>query len=271
MPSRQSRFLSCSLLVLLFVPATANPQATPPAPGVSEGQKIGTIIKTAVSTAAPGISGILSVLDTIWSNLTKPNQDKATKAEVKTAAQSPAVQNAAKQPQVNAQVAIQPISKVSDELAVIGRFLGPSVTATQYLIVIKTKSTEGTIDWVGISNAWELAKTQIGNLKSVADSDLNKVRDAYLRDRLTQIRNANDTTVVSITQEVTQKNLPDLKTDLATLLSTLANMTAVAGYELAELQADIGDLASWAKGSGAGEPSVPERGAYKAFLDANVH
>jgi len=263
------------LLLLIVAPDTASPQAAPPpAPGVSEGQKIGTIIKTAISTAAPGISSILSLVDTIFANRSNTNSNKATLPELQAAAKTAPVQTAAKEtvqkPTVAAQQAIQPIGKVSDELAVIGRFLSPSVTATQYLIVIKTKMTEKTTDWVGITNTWELAKTQIGKLKAVPDADLNKVRDAYLRLKLTDIRDANDTTVISISQEVTQKNLSDLKSDLPTLMLTLANMTAVAGYELAELQADIGDLAVWAKGAAAGSASIPKRAPYKNFLDANV-
>src|SRR5271163_4012165 len=130
--------LACIVALLIAIPSAEGRQATttPPAPGVSEGQKIGTIIKTAVTTAAPGISGFLSLLDTIWTGLGKSATDKVSKTTVTQEANKPAVVTAAKQPQVSAQQAIQPIGKVSDELAVIGRFLGPSVVATQYLIVV---------------------------------------------------------------------------------------------------------------------------------------
>ncbi len=264
MLSRKSQTIICSLFLLILVPVAATPQAPPP--GVSTGQKIGTIIKDAITTVAPGVS---SILDLIWSHLSKPSDTTAKKTDLQQAAQVSDTQ-AKQQAVAAAQKQLQPVSNVSDELSVIGRFLGPSVLATQDLIVMKTKAAEGTIDWVSIGNNWDLATKQIANLKSVPDSDLTKVRDAYLRDRLTKIRNANDTTVVSITQEVSQKNLADLRADLLTLLSTLADMTAVAGYEFAELQADISDLAAWAKGTGAGAPAIPKWDTYKKFLDTNV-
>jgi isoleucyl-tRNA synthetase len=267
MRANRSRMLCFVFFVSLFFTSAVG-QAQAPAPGVSEGQKIGTIIKTAISTAAPGIS---SILDLIWGHLGDPTKTSAKKTDLQTAANNPQAQDAAKkQTQAAAQQAIQPISKVSDELAVINRFLGPSVTATGYLIVMRTKLADSNQDWTAIGNQWELAKTQINNLKSVSDSDLNKVRDAYLRLKLTAIRNANDTTVVAIGQEVSQKNADNLKTDSATLLATLADMTAVAGYELAELQADIGDLATWAKG-GAGGATTPDRAMFEKFLGDNVH
>jgi hypothetical protein len=272
MLSIRSKLLVCSFLVVLIVPVTAHTQApATPAPGVAIGQKIGTIVKTAVSTASPGISGLLSLLDSIWTSLGKSSSDKVSATDAKAAASTkPAVAAAVKAPAIAAQQAIQPIGKVSDEIGVVARFLGPSVKATQNLIVIQTISSEANPDWTEIGNNWDLAKIQVGNLKSVSDTDLDKIRDAYLRLRLAQIRDSNDTTVVSIGQDVSQKNLPNLKAHLAILVATLADMTAVAGYELAELQADIADLANWAKGSGGGISS-PDWSTYRLFLDANVH
>lgn len=267
--STNSRQLCCLLLTVLLSGMFSQGQ-TPgtPAPGVDTGQKIGTIIKTAISTAAPGVS---SILDLIWSHLSNPSSDKAKKTDLQKAATNQSTTDSIKQKTVaNAQVQLQPISKLSDELAVINRFLAPSVTATQNLIVIRTKMVEQTTDWQTIQNQFDLAKVQINNLKSVSDTDLDKVRDAYLRMKLSQIRGSNDTTVISINQEITQHNLDGLKADLPVLLSTLADMTAVAGYEIAELQSDISDLAAWAKGTGAGSPSTPDQEAYTKFLNAQV-
>lgn len=254
------------LLLILVVPLRS--QAPAPVPGVSEGQKIGTIIKTAITTAAPGISSFMSIFDTVLSAIGK---NKASKDDVTTAATKPAVQAAAKQPQVNAQQAILPISKVSDELGVINKFLNPSVTASQYLIIVRTKMGESPTDWTEIGNKWALAKIQIGNLKSIPDTDLTKIRDAYLSLKLGQMRSANDTVVVQIQQEVDQKNLAGLKEDVSAMLSLLANMTAVAGFELAELQADIGDLVTWAKGGAGGGATTPARKQYVEFLNTNLH
>jgi len=241
-----------SLLVLTAIAsslARSEPQTTAPAPGVVTGQKIGNVIKTAITTAVPALS---TLLDLIWSHSSKANSDSAKKTELQDSAKKPDTQVEANQKIIGPiQEKLQPIGQVADELAVIEQFLDPCVTATGYLIGMQTKAKEQTTDWQEIGNKWELAKAQLGRLKSVSASDLRKVRDKYLAFRLGQIQKANDTTVMAITQEVTQKNLPDLKTDLAILLATLADMTAISGYEFSELEADISDLAIWAKGDGA--------------------
>jgi len=272
MTSYLSRFLVClplsiTLLLGTLTRAQTNSTTQQPLPGVSEGQKIGTIIKTAITTAAPAIP---SILDTLFGFLNKPKPtDKATKEELQTAANN-------NQKTLNSktvagtQKAIQPIQQVSDELEQIARFLEPSTTATQFLIVMKTKTTGTPPDWKTIENAWEVANKQINQLKSVSDSDLNKIRDLYLRDKFRQMRNANDLTVIIVNQEVTQKNLDGLKSDLPTLLGILANSTAMAGYEINELQAEIADLALWAKGGQGSSASVPKRELYINFLDANL-
>jgi hypothetical protein len=268
-----SRFFLASFLVVvvaLGAPARSQQPAQPaaPAPGVSTGQKIGNIIKAAISTAAPAAT---SVLETIWNFLKKPTDSSASKTDLKAAAQNPQAQKTvAQQSQAAAQQQLQPISQVSSELGVINEFLSPSVNATQQLIVAKTKMTEATPDWQAIGNAWALAKIQIAKVKAIPDADLNKVRDAYLNLKLGEIRSANDTSVVSIDQDISQKNLDGLKTDVTALLSVLSNMTAVAGYELSELQADITDLATWAKGGAGGLNTRPAQQAYIQFLDANL-
>ncbi|MGB7435367.1 MAG: hypothetical protein WBR26_15670 [Candidatus Acidiferrum sp.] len=266
---RSRAFIGCFLILFLSLVAPANSQApATAAPGVATGQKIGTIIKTAISTAAPAVS---SVLDLIWSFLKKPTATNASKPDLQTAAQNPQAQKTVQQQtSAAAQQKIQPISQVSSELGVINEFLSPSVNATQQLIVVKTKMSEATTDWVAIGNAWALAKVQIGKVKSIPDADLTKVRDAYLSLKLGDIRGANDTSVVSIDQDISQKNLESLKTDVSSLLSVLANMTAVAGYEFAELQADIGDLAKWAQGAAGGGNTKPEQASYISFLNANL-
>jgi hypothetical protein len=246
--------------------AAATTPAPTPAPGVAEGQKIGNIVKSAITTAAPGLS---SLLDLIWGALKKPDTDKATKADLKTA--STQVQTKATTDAVAAaQEKVQDVTKISDEIGVITKFLNPAVTVSPYLTIIRTKASESTPDWQGIQNAWEIAKGQIDLLKAIPDSDLAKVRDPYLRDRLRAMRDANGTTAISVGQEVAQKNINDLKTDLPILLNIYAAMTGIAGFELAELQAEIIDLANWAKGHMGASDAAPDQRAYMKLIDNSV-
>jgi hypothetical protein len=255
------------LVCIITVGTRAHQSAAPtPAPGVAEGQKIGTIIKSAITTAAPGIS---SILDLVWSHLSKPTADKATKTELQTAAKA-TPDSVEEKTQAAIQTKIQPVGQVADELAVIAKFLGPTSKATQYLIVMRTKAADQSTDWKVIGNAWEVSKAQIASLKSVSDSDLGKVRDPYLRAKLAEMRDANDTSVILISQEVSQKNLPDLKSDLPALLSILANMTGMAGYEIAELQAEITDLSKWAHGAMDSSDTLPKQQLYIDFLEENL-
>jgi hypothetical protein len=248
-------------LVLVFLASPAMFAAD--TPGVATGEKIGNIVKAAVSTALPGLSGIL---DLIWSKSGKQPGDAAKKTDLDKTAADKAVKDEIMKA---IQGKLQPVSKVADELGVVQRFLDPCVTATQELVTIRVKMKDQTPDWQAIANGWQLAKIQINNLKGVSDADLNKIRDLYLRARLTQIRKSNDSTVVSIDQAVTQKNLDNLRADLPVLLTTLADMSAVAGYEFAELQADLTDLAQWAKGA-AGGATAPKHDVHKRFLDSNL-
>lgn len=260
-PSAMTKNLTISSLIVVFVGVHSASAAQAPAPGVAAGERIGNVVRTAISTAAPGLG---SLLDLIWGRLGNPNANKATKAELKTAGDPVSTQI-----KVSAQQAITPLGRVADELAVIVQYLDPTVTASQNLIVMRTKAADAVPDWVAIANQWELAKIQIAKLKAVPDADVRRIRDLYLRDRLSQIRNANDTVVVAISQDITNRNVDNLKGDVPVLLSTLANMTAVAGYEFAELQADIKDLSDWARGAAGGRGQAANS-AFKGFLDAHA-
>src|SRR5574338_1349138 len=94
MHSSKGMVFSSLVVAFLAISSNGRPQATnTPAPGVETGQKIGTIIKTAISTAAPGLEQILNL---IWSHSTDSNKDKATKADLQQAAKASDVQNTAK-------------------------------------------------------------------------------------------------------------------------------------------------------------------------------
>lgn len=120
--------LACFLLAFSMHVAIAAPQAasSTPAPGVATGQKIGNIIKTAISTVAPGIS---QIADIFWKGRANPGTDntKKTEAQQKTdieqGAQKPDVQKQAQdQFVVAAQQKIQPVGEVAAELGVLTLF-----------------------------------------------------------------------------------------------------------------------------------------------------
>jgi len=272
--TKTSLVLACFILAF-SIPLASAPQAgsSTPAPGVATGEKIGNVIKAAITTAVPGVS---SILDLIWSKRANPVADKEKKTEAQqksdlsAGAQNPDVQKKVQADFVAAaQQRIQPIGKVSAELAVLNRFLEPSVEASGRLIAIRTQLKDSPVPWSDVKTNFELAKQQLQKLKTVSDTDLNSIRDLYLRDKLKHIRDANDAPTLLIDSDITAKNAEGLGGDAAALANTLADMTAMAGYELADLQSDITELANWAKGTGGGAVPADQK-AYKGFLDEHV-
>jgi hypothetical protein len=234
------------------------------------GQKIGTIVKTAISTAVPAVG---SILDLIWAKTGKSNDDKVKKTELKTAAADDATSKQIQQQfAAMAQAKIAPVKHVADEIGIINSFLEPTVLASQHVIVMQTALKNSSPDWNLITIKWGLAKTQIGKTKAVTDAQINQISDIYLRDKLKQIRDTNDSNVQVIESEIAQKNISDLKGDLGLLSTTLGNMAAIAGYEFADLQGDINFLANWAKGTGAGGEDKPtdQSQIFKTVLDTNL-
>lgn len=267
--------LACFEVAFSIPLVNATPQAasSTPAPGIATGQKIGNIIKTAISTVAPGIS---QIADIFWKGRTNPGTDNTKKTE----AQQQADLNAgAKKPEVQKQVQdqfvvaaqqkIQPVGEVAAELGVLNLFLEPSVNASQYVIVIRTQLKQSPIPWPSIKTNFDLVKGQLQKVKGVQDNDLNKIRDLYLRDRLKHIKDANDAPTTLVDSDITAQDKDSLAIDIVGLSTTLGDMTAMAGYELADLQGDITELANWAKGTGGTD--VPRKqDKFKAFLDKNV-
>jgi hypothetical protein len=125
------------------------------------------------------------------------------------------------------------------------------------------------VPWSSVKTTFELAKQQLQKVKAVSDNDLNSIRDLYLRDKLKHIRDANDAPSTLIDSDISGKDTTALAVDVAALSTTLSDMTAMAGYELADLESDITDLANWAKGTG-GRPAPKKQGVYKQFLDEHV-
>jgi hypothetical protein len=238
---------------------------------VQADQTLSGLVKTAVSKAMPLLG---TVLNLIWGNSSKPNSQSASKSDLQQAAQKPQTQQQFETTiKANLQTQLQPVGQVAAELGVINTFLDPSVQTLQQVIVIRTKLREkrqGAPDWVTIKNAWQLATIQMGKLSSIPDADLAKVRDAYLRIKLQGIRNANSTTVVSVGQDIANQSASDLLSDITTMQTTLSDMTAVSGYEFAELQADIQSLSDWARGAAAGQQRPRKQGPYIQFMDAYV-
>lgn len=258
---------SCTVAILLLGSVHSSAQNTPsPAPGVATGEKIGNTIKSAITTALPGLSSLVELL---FSHSSKPQAQSASKSDLKQAADSADAQKQYKQVfEAAVQQKLQPLGRVADEIDVLNRFLEPTITASSYLIQIRTLAGEPAekVSWTAIEDAWEHVSRQLQKLSAIPDSDIAKVRDAYLSLKLKQIKGSYDNAGLSVGQDVKHQNSRKLLTDANTQLSILDDIAAASGYEFAELQADLQDLAAWSKGAG-GSAALPKQSAYVAILD----
>lgn len=262
-----------SILCLLIVPnrgITLAQTSSSPAPSTpSTGQRIGTIIKDAISTAFPGVSGIGGLIDAIWSH--KPNKDdKVTKPQLQTATTN-AQDELKKQIVAQAQQKLMPLSQVAEELQAVSLFGVPTTTASQDIIKmsdrIKSTKTLTEDDWTQERADWEEAK---GELATVKNADASKISDLWLRDKLTKIQQANITYVARIDIELKAKtpNAERVAALLDQLFPTLQDISAAVGYEVSNMQADIKSLSDWAKGAAGSEEGLSaQEKIYVKFLN----
>ena len=222
----------------------------PPAPGVSTGEKIGNVVKTAITTAFPAVKDIV---DLIWTK--KPTTDnKVSKDQLQTATES-----AKKDVQTAITAAIQPkltpLARVSGELATVDKFLQPTVVAAINLAQMQTRLAGPMPDWSEQEKDWKVAKAQLAQLRGITDPELDQVRDKWLKNTLAAIRGVNDQAVVRVEAEVsaTKKNPQRQAVEIQALAVSLRDITAAIGYELSDLRTEMTDLADWAKGGQGGD------------------
>jgi hypothetical protein len=218
------------------------------------GQKIGTIIKDAVSTAIPLVGTIMDALGLA----NKKDGDKITKEQVKSSL------DAARDQWVkDAQANVKPIASVAKELSTMGSFMQPATDASKLLSEMQTilsttpQPTEQT--WSAMKDLWALASPLIQQLKAIPDADINQIADKQQRKTLADLKALNNLAVARLGQIMTNKDagkLPDAIGDMSKVLDTI---NQAVFFEISDLQSEMEALATWAKGTAA-PPSAPKTG-----------
>jgi hypothetical protein len=281
MSKRKNRviaFLLIGALSLLLkasqapVLAQAKPPNQAPAPSTpTTGQRIGQIVKDAIGTAFPGVAGIGGLIDAIWAK--KSNSGGNVNKNQLTQAATSAQDDIKKQIVAQAQQKLIPLAEVADELQIVSQFGVPTVTASENVVRmserLKSGKTLGEDDWKLQQEDWEVAKGELQAIKNV--TDLSKVQDLWLRDKLSKIQQANITAVTRIEIELKSKspNIGRLSQQLDDLYATLKDISAAIGYEVSNMQGDVKGLSDWAKGAAGAEENAlsPEEKRYMNFLN----
>lgn len=248
-----------SAVVAVFVLSSVCLTAQDPPPGTATGKKIGTIVKTAIDTALPGVT---TLIEAIWGP--RKADDKIKKDEL-----AKAVDAAKKQLQdeftKKAQTNLRPVQQVSAELQVLRQVLQPSVFAQEQILQMQTRLASGSLD----ANAqaqqeadWKVAKAQLDKLKVIKQQDLDNIRDLWLRHMVSRIVELNNDQVLRVDPKATG---PAALNALQGVSLALRDVTAAVGYELAALESDIGELAKWANNAQGGNP-VSHSGEFANLL-----
>jgi hypothetical protein len=251
--NRLARLFASLLLIAISAAVSAQTNTTAAdtnAPGVTTGQRIGNIVKAAVTTAFPAVS---TVLDAILSKTKNGDSNKVSTSDLKSAATSSAVKtDVSAKAQSGAAQAIAPIGLIAGELQTVNSFLAPTVLANDNVLLMDAGLAASSPNWDEIQIDWKVAKAQLDKISKVQDSDLNKVQDAFIRIKLQSIRDTNGDLVIRIDAALSNKdkNVPKTRALLQQLRQILDGMTSVAGYELANFQSDFTSLSAWAKGAG---------------------
>jgi hypothetical protein len=243
-------------LVSIFVLAlikTSNAQDSNDKPGVAEGEKIGNIVKSAVTTAFPVVE---KFVDLVWPK----GKDKIKKDELETN-----VKEVRQKLLADAQGKIQPIEKIVNELATINKFLSPSVKANDNLIKMLTRQVSNESYWEDQATDWKIVKAQLQKLSSVKEDEITKIRSKWLNNKLNDIIESNSDIVIRIDDGISKKK-NDLPKLLEQLNITVGGITSVVGFIIADLQSDLLDLGQWSKGAaGVTKSNISEEG--KDFED----
>jgi len=252
-------FIVCTLILGSSVTAQEPP------PGTATGEKIGTIIKMAIDTALPAVPQILSL---IWGN--KSDKEKVDKKQLQEAVTA-AREQMRKDFTENALTKIQPVRKVADELDIIYRFMGPATDANESIVKMQTLLSSNT----AISDAlqkqldkeWGFAARQLATLNQVSTKDIDKtVRDRWLREKLSMIKDLNKRMVDDIKDQIAAKSASELRSSLKDASNVLIQIHRAAQIEISDLQSDISGLADLGEGS-ADANTVSQTAALKKSVD----
>ena len=245
------RFITAFAVFSLILPSEAVPQTTTSGGAATVGSTIGTIVKSAIQTAFPAVGTLLtSILSASPKTANQPDSARVKVGDVKAAADTSTAKTSVQQ-QITAaiQPKLAPLSQVAAELAVVDQFLLPSTNASRALVSMQSDLAAASPDWNDVGLQWSLAHNQLQKLNSITDSQISVISDLWLRSQLSQIRDANDAPSLIIAAGIENKNKASTLAAIQKVAPVLDGMTAAAGYELANMQADIKSLANWAQGA----------------------
>ncbi|MBI4460323.1 MAG: hypothetical protein HY648_09740 [Acidobacteria bacterium] len=208
------------------------------------GERIGSAISAAIRTAFPAVNDVINV---IWPNRSgKKTADEAERVLLpKKQASTEAVSRS-----------LDPIRKVGQDLSLVGSFLEHAVIAHDEVIkmrkVVGEKISLNDSDKKDLGYSWNTARARLEALDpKKMESEINKVDDLYLRDKLKIISSVNYGFVANITSQL-NGDVEQLRKSLDTLEEKLSGITAVAGYLITDLSAALNRMPSIVQLSGVG-------------------
>lgn len=234
---RPASVFSCLVLgamVLLAVPAFGQ-DATP------TGVAIGTVVKDVIDTALPGVA---SLVDLFWP------KDKNDGDKIKREDLEKAVGDARSEMLDAVRIKLAPMGRIADELGQVNRFGTPVVLANEYAVRVGTRLEGKDVSWVEIRTDWDIAKSKLGELKSIRDSDLLPIRDVWLRNKLRAIRDANTQLVIQIDADIKEANSLKLGKHIEELSRLLSDIVSILGIEIENLRSDLDSVREFAQEGG---------------------
>jgi hypothetical protein len=238
-----------STLHLVNAQSTSTTTQTPTDSAKATGQKIGTIVSSAVDTAFPVIGKIMDLFKT------KKPDEKATQADVQKA-----VKTAQDDFQKNAKAKIQPVSTISKELTVISNFASAGVKARENIANMDNLLAQATPNYSKVALEWKIAKNNLADVLTIKPADIRAIREATIQERCLDLQSARNDLMVRIDANLDDANKQaksfskqDLQNQISAMLSLLKGFDSLAAIELASMQDDIDSLSKWAN-SPAGSP-----------------
>jgi hypothetical protein len=245
-------------------PATTSTSSTSTSStAATVGTTIGTIVKSAVGAAFPGVDPILNLL---FGSKAKPDT-KTTQSAAKTTLTDPKSQATLKtSAQDQAKPFVAPATQIADELAVVEKFASASGQANQNLITMQTLLTvspqPGNL-LPRLKEEWGLAGDILSPLFAKdMDTQIQKIRDPAVQVMLLQIHGANTNVSGRIASRMKAAklediDLPGLKDLVVALTGLLSGAQTMAAAELNILQQDLAALAVWANSKAQGDEESP--------------
>ena len=242
--------MRCTILVLMLV-LLAGPAYAQATPGADTGQRIGTIVKSALDVALPGVT---SLVEAIWGKR-QPN------AQIRKPELEAEVKRVREQLYQDAQKAIRPVSAIAAELAVVTPFMEGAIQANQRVILMRSRLNVDKVDtptWQLLATDWKVANTNLNRFATTTDKQLGSVRDLPLRANFRALRDIHNSLVIEIGDAVKNQNNPGLLRELLGDLARVLNGTdSLVALQIAELRQDIDALSNWASAAAGGATPPP--------------